>query len=102
MSSILKRKILKANNARKFSKKASTPLKSDDSPESADQPTRQTRSRRNEDFVFTALDNSAPNSLCTKNIVKNYARAICNFVASDLATTYIEDLIKRNKELISA
>jgi len=34
-------------------------------------------------------------SLCTKNIVKNYGKAICNFCFLDAAKTYLEDLVKR-------
>lgn len=54
-------------------------------------------------------------SISTKNIVKNYARAICNFIASDVSSEYIErygdklaqdeiqefrDFISRNKDIV--
>jgi hypothetical protein len=32
----------------------------------------------------------------TKNIVKNYGRAICNFILSPVAIPYIEDFVKRH------
>ncbi len=34
-------------------------------------------------------------SLCTKNIVKNYGKAICNFCFMDASKYYLEDLIKK-------
>jgi hypothetical protein len=36
-------------------------------------------------------------SLCTKNIVKNYGKAICNFSFSSAAQPYIQDILKREK-----
>ena len=44
--------------------------------------------RRKPDGSFTPLQ-----SRCTKNIVKNYGKAICNFAASKLALPYLEPLI---------
>lgn len=52
-------------------------------------------------IVHSSLDNSVPTSLSTKNIVKNYARAICNFVVSELALTYLEDLVKKESEKVT-
>jgi hypothetical protein len=51
--------------------------------------------------VHSALDNSVPTSLSTKNIVKNYARAICNFVVSQLAFPYLEDLVVKESENVT-
>jgi len=54
-----------------------------------DSPSNQ-RNRANGEFV-------TPYSVrCTKNIVKNYGRAMCTFATSSMAKPYVEDIIKKH------
>ncbi len=48
--------------------------------------------RRKPDGSFTPLE-----ARCTKNIVKNYGKAICNFAASKLAMPYLEPFIVKER-----
>ena len=40
-------------------------------------------------------------SLCTKNIVKNYGKAICNFAISPTSKEYLNDILKKDRMKIS-
>jgi hypothetical protein len=97
----LKRKIQRAQTARILSPltlgSASSSQESDHMPEIL--PKVQKRIKKSEPpstFKSLSLSKASYNVKSTKNIVKNYGRAITNFILSPLARIYLEEYIKKD------
>jgi hypothetical protein len=93
----LKKKIAKANDVRieaikaahKLQKSASSDHTSSSPISSQSSPNSNKKRTRVQGYFFTSEASRA-----TKNIVKNYGKAICKFIASPLATPYLDAFLE--------
>jgi len=102
---ILKEKILKAHIAAKEAELSKAPKEENEVAEPEPFiPRRSERTTINKSHKLKATSEyklSPFNIKSTKNIIKNYGRAICNFVALPVARDYLDNIIKKQNEDVS-